>query len=179
MAFNKISAPDPRTISETPCARSEPSREVAALAQRLFSFYPPPDVGDPRMLLSAAIAMMQMFPIEVVRGVCDPISGLPATNKFAPNLAEIRHALEVLDAPRKRREERERAAHMQLNERKQLVITDRRERKTYEQLQAECAAVGLFIGQGRNGLKAMKAEDIREKYGVTKEQWDAIPNAKL
>jgi len=174
--MERMSAVDPRMISVQPSEKSEPSREVAALAQQLYSFYPPPDVGDPRMLLSAAIGMMQLFPIEVVRGVCDPIHGLPATNKFAPNLAELRLALEVLDAPRKRREEREAAERKQLAERRQIAIADQRPRPTYAELQARCAAVGLYIGK-QAAAPPIDPTAIMEKYGVSQEQWDALPNA--
>ncbi len=179
MGFDRMNGPDHRMISAPPSVNSETTHEAAALAQRLFNCYPPPAVGDPRLLLSAAIATMQMFPIDVVRAVCDPVHGIPSTNKFAPNLAELRNALEVLDAPRQRAMERAAAEEKQLSERKQLRIEHARPRKTYEQLQAELAEVGIFIGQGKAGLKPMKAEDIQAKYGVTKEQWDAIPNAEV
>lgn len=142
---------------------------------KLYGCYPPPDVVDPRILLSGAVAICQQYPISVVRGVCDPVHGLPATNKFAPNLAELRLALDSLDAPRRRREEREEAERAQLSERKQLQIEHQRPRKTYEQLQSELAEAGIFIGtQPKN---PMDVGAFRTKFGISQGQWDAIPDA--
>lgn len=141
----------------------------------MYGCYPPPDVTDPRVLLSGAVAICAQYPIEVVRGVCDPVAGIPATNKFAPNLAELRIALDVLDAPRKRRQERELLEREQLSERRQIAIADQRPRKTYEQLQAELAAAGIFIGKKNN--EPVKVDEFCQKHGLSKEQWDAIPDA--
>ena len=127
------------------------------------------------MMLSAAQAICQNFPIECVRAVCSPVNGIATKNKFAPNLAELRNALEVEYAPIERQIERERAW---ANARALPAPVNRETRKTYEQIQAELAEAGIFIGEGKAGPVPMKVADIQEKYGITKEQWDAIPNAK-
>lgn len=125
-------------------------------------------------MLSGAQAICQNYPIECVRAVCDPARGLPSTNRFAPNLAELRLALDVEYAPIGRQIERERA---NASARALPPPVHRENRKTYEQLQAECAEVGIFIGAGRAVPPKIDGEAIRSKYGVSRETWDAIPNA--
>jgi hypothetical protein len=46
------------------------------------------------MYVTGAAAMLSRYPEAVCAAVCDPIRGLPSTNKFLPALAEIREACE-------------------------------------------------------------------------------------
>ena len=94
-----------------------------------------------------------------------------------PDAANVKRACEIHYLPTRKMLEREDNIRRQLEERERLRIEHQRPRKTYAELKAELAEVGIFIGLGMKGPRAMKAEDIRTKYGVTKEQWDAIPNA--
>lgn len=51
-------------------------------------------------------------------------------------------------------------------------------RKTYDELKDDCASVGLFIGD-RKALdaKPVDIDALCEAHGITRAQWDAIPNA--
>jgi hypothetical protein len=151
------------------------------MAARLFDYYPPPDVGDPKVLLSGAVQIFLKYPAEAVDAVCDPVSGLPSTSKWAPNLAEIRSALDAEMVPIKWRQQQEHLmieAERQIAARQPLQITDGRQRPTYEELRQRCADAGLMIGpKGRQSLRENPAK-IREKYSLSQEQWDALPNAK-
>ena len=60
----------------------------------LFGCYPAGSANDPEMFITAAAAMLASYPELVVDRVCDPIRGLPSTNKFLPAIAEIRQACE-------------------------------------------------------------------------------------
>jgi hypothetical protein len=147
---------------------------AADMAATLYGYFPPPDVGDPKVLLSGAVKMFASYPAAAVEAVCDPVTGLPATNKWAPNLAEIRLALDAAAAPIYRARAREKQIAEQLADRKPLQITDNRPRPTYEELKARCAAAGLHIGP--KGVERVSPAKVREKYGISQEQWDAIPN---
>ena len=142
----------------------------------MFNYFGPPEVGDPEILLSGAVKMFLSYPKEVVEAVCDPVSGLPAQSKWSPKLSEIRDALEIAWAPVKRHIEREKAIEAQLAERK-LLEAPTKPRPTYEELQARCAAGGLHIGPKGSGPRMAPAA-FKTKYGLTEEQWNAIPNAK-
>jgi hypothetical protein len=64
------------------------------MATRLFGFFPRSDANDPETFIAGATAMLARYPEAVVTAVCDPIRGLPGTNKFLPAIAEIREACE-------------------------------------------------------------------------------------
>ena len=55
--------------------------------------------------------MLARYPEAIARAVCDPVRGLPSTNKFLPAISEIREACERQmvwhDAVEKRDRERE------------------------------------------------------------------------
>jgi len=146
-------------------------------ASRLLGCYRTGDANDPETYISAVVSVLSRYEIEIIKTVTEPATGLPAKLKWLPSIAEIREECDILAARKRRVIERENQIREQLEARKTLQITDGRPRKTYEQLQAELAEVGIFIGKDRNGPKAMKVEDFQHKYGITKEQWDAIPNA--
>jgi hypothetical protein len=64
----------------------------------------------------------------------------------------------------------------QLEEREQLAIEHQWPRKTYAQLCAECRAVGINIGP-KGPSHAVDVVAVRQQYGISQEQWDAIPDA--
>jgi hypothetical protein len=78
----------------------------------------------------------------------------------------------------RRATERESAERRQIAERKSLAITDGRPKPTYEELQRRCAEVGLAIGPKSSTIKTIAPEAFCEGYGISKEQFDAIPDAK-
>lgn len=175
MGLHKMPVLNPRTNSGKPSVNSDNSRKIAKLVERLFSFYPPLDVGDPKAFLAGVVALMQHYPMDIVERVCDPARGLPSTNKYAPNLAEIRNALEVVAEPWRRQMEREAIAR-QAAKALPPPIQDRSKRKTYEQIVEECRAAGIMIGpKGKSGVDI---GEFRNKHGISLEQWNAIPDAK-
>src|ERR1051326_631835 len=102
MDLRKMPVLNPRTNSGKHSVNSDNSRKIAKLVERLFSFYPPLDVGDPKAFLAGVVALMQNYPLDIVEEICDPVRGIPSKYKFAPNLAEIRNELEVLAEPWRR-----------------------------------------------------------------------------
>ena len=70
------------------------------------------EAEDGEVLTRGLTAMLGSYPEFVVRAVCDPRSGLPATSKFFPTLYEVRSACEakmrpLVEAEARRRRERE------------------------------------------------------------------------
>jgi hypothetical protein len=64
------------------------------MATRLFGYFNRSDANDPETFIAGATAMLSRYPEAVVIAVCDPMRGLPSTNKFLPAIAEIREACE-------------------------------------------------------------------------------------
>ena len=74
--------------------------ETAAIqAGRLFGFYRASEANDAEVFVTGAARMLAEYPEAVVLRVCDPVRGLPATNKWLPSIAEIREACEGSSDP--------------------------------------------------------------------------------
>lgn len=113
------------TLSGKPSNRSENTRQRAAEATaKLFGYYPPHEVSDPKAFLAAVTAIFEMYPEDVVARVIDPLSGLPSKQKFAPKLAEIKEACEDHYRARRYTKEWNAGARKQAEER--LEIPDYR-----------------------------------------------------
>lgn len=74
-------------------------RIAVRLATQLFGFYRASTANDPETFIAGAAKWLAQFPEPIARLVCDPVMGLPGTNEWLPNLAEIRVACEKLMAP--------------------------------------------------------------------------------
>ena len=79
-----------------------PPDEASVYASRLLGFYPAREVNDPKAFSSGMTALLSAYPVDLVRRVCDPVTGLPSRLKFLPTLAEVKEALEAELARRKR-----------------------------------------------------------------------------
>lgn len=156
---------------------SERLNEAKIGARRLFGCFRAGDAHDPETYIAAAVSILARYPVEIIRAVTEP-TGLPSTSQWLPTIAEIRNECEVLALRAQRSTERERQIQQQLEARETLQITDGRPRPTYEELQRRCAEVGLYIGPKGSRLPPVDPAQIQKKYGVSKEQWDAIPNAR-
>ncbi len=91
-----------------------------------------------------------------------------------PNPAEMKTACENHYGPERSRIEREKREQAQIAER--IALEDQRPKKTYEQLQAECAEKGLFIGKGKAKPQVFDVDAFCQAHGCTKADWDKIPS---
>jgi hypothetical protein len=160
-------SPDCETTSQR---MSEAKRGAA----RLLGCYRAGDANDPEIYVAAVISVLVRYPVEIIREVTEPATGLPGKSNWLPTVAEVRNECEVLDARERRKVERERQIAEQLQARTQ--ITDQRPRPTYEELQRRCAEVGLMIGPKGSRLPPVDPAEIMKKHGISKEQWDAMPD---
>lgn len=152
-------------------------------ARLLLGQYRKGDANDPEIYVATVAAILSEYPPETMRYVTDPRTGIaanplsdPETGRVwtgMPDPANVKRACEMHVAPTRRLEQREAQIRAQFAERQQLAI--RGPRKTYEQLQTELAEVGIFIGVKSNA--PINTNAFREQYGLSQEQWDAIPNA--
>lgn len=68
----------------------------------MFSCYRRDEAHDPEMYCAAVAAVLADYPREVVDHVTDPRTGLPGTQKFLPNVAEVREACDARAASTER-----------------------------------------------------------------------------
>ena len=144
-------------------------------AARLLGCYRTGDANDPEAYITAVVSVLVRYPANIIREVTEPATGLPSRLKWLPTIAEIREECEILANRERRRVERDRQIREQIEARDRLQITDNRPKKTYQQLVAECRALGIMIGPD-GPRQAVDVGEIRSKYGISQDQWDAIPN---
>lgn len=148
---------------------------AAERAQLLFGCYRKGDANDPKTYVTAVAAVLSDYPEETIRFVTDPRTGMPSRGEWMPTVGEIKRACEEHHGPVRRAMEREANERRQLLERQTLAIADNRPRKTYEELVADCQAKGLNIGPKKPG-KVQPIDGFLAEHGVTREQFDAMPD---
>lgn len=164
--------------SENSSNSTEARKRTAQAVERLSSFFPPPEIGDPRVFLAGVVDLFSRYPEQVIEKALDVSYGLPGKHKWWPRVSEIKETLDALYEPYRAATEWEAGARKQIAERNTLALSDQRKRKTYAEHQAELAERGIFIG-GRTALqKPVNVEALREKFGISEEQWASIPDAK-
>lgn len=87
-------------------------------AELMLSCYRKDETHSPEIYSAAIAAVMGEYPESIVAYVTDPRTGLPNTNKFLPNVAEVRTALDV------RATEVNRASTYEQRVAEQLRLTD-------------------------------------------------------
>ncbi len=175
------------TGSSSECDNSTSGRAkyAAERARLLFGCYRRGDANDPETYVAAVAAVLADYPETTMRYVTDPRSGLPSQKKRdpktgqewggLPDVADIKSACESHYGTTRRMIEWEREAQKQIAEREKLAIGDGRPRKTYAELVADCQARGLMVGPKQPG-KVMPIDSFMTEYGVTREQFDAMPD---
>lgn len=91
------------------------SRDAADAAATLIACYPNGKPADPKTYIAAIVAVLSQYPIEIVRVVTNPATGIQRKVSFLPSIAEITKALEAEMLPLRNRwrEEKERRARQQ------------------------------------------------------------------
>ncbi len=120
--------------------------------------------------------MLSDYPLEIVKAVIDPRNGIPSKSKWLPTIAEIKEACEAEMAPIRRQQQR-----LQQEKRQQALLSgpseDRANRKTYDEIVAECRAKGLNIGGGRVNAEQVNRDLFCKKFGISAEQFEQLPDA--
>lgn len=150
--------------------------EAKKSAHRLLGCYRTGDAHDPETYISAVVAVLVTFPVSVMREVTDPVGGLPSKLNWLPTVKEIREACDERLRMLTLADRWDAQARRQIEERETLQIAHQRPRKSYEQIVEECRAAGIMIGP--KGKTAVDIGEIRNRYGISQEQWNAIPDAK-
>lgn len=187
--MDKIRYLPQRTGSSSGCENLTDPHQAKYAAERarlLFGQYRKGDANDPEIYVASIAAILSDYPVETIRYVTDPRTGIAAnpltdletgrTWTGMPDAANVKRACEIHYGPTRRLIEREREARIQIQERGQLTITHNRSKKTYQQIVDECAARGLYIGS--RPKQAFDVAEFKQQHGISKEAWDAIPNGR-
>jgi hypothetical protein len=91
------------------------ARDATRAAIRLFGCFRAQEANDPERFVATAAAVLARYPRTIVDRVCSP-TGLPASSKWLPSIAEVGEACEALMAPvyaeRKRENDRAHTARV-------------------------------------------------------------------
>jgi hypothetical protein len=172
-------SPRPKISAErmnTNASHEKRNASIKKAAQMLLGCYRTGDAHDPEIYVTAAVAVLSDYPLDIVNAVTDPRTGIPSRIKWLPTIAEIKDACEDIAGPRRRMAEWETRSRAQLDERAQLEALDgntERERITegFKQLLARL--------QPDKADKANQytPEAVKAKLGLTDEQWASMPDA--
>lgn len=147
------------------------------MAKLLLGCFRTGDANDPAVYSGAVIAILSDYPMDVIRQAVDPRRGLPSKSKWLPTVFEIKEECESIMAPRRREEER--VAREEERKRTLPPPIDRSNRPTYQELIEGCRAKGLNIGPRAIAGPSISSAEVMKKYGISQEQWNAIPDAKV
>lgn len=147
----------------------------------MLKSYRKSEAWDYDIFLRATAAVLCLYDVDTINAVTDLGSGLRTRKPWPPDASEVRTSCEEIEGPRRRARQRELLERQQLAERKQ--IEDQRKKtpkQTLDDMRAELVARG-FKGYDNHVIEQIApketAETARGKFGLTQEQWDALPNA--
>jgi hypothetical protein len=175
-----------RANSPTKCAPKSAKQELTDrllpseainLVSALVGAYPNGQPHDPKGYIGTIARLLCQFPRRIATECADPIHGVTRKTKFLPTVAEVAEWCEPKIADMHRTTAREDRIELQLADRKNFE--DRGGRQTFEEIKADMANRGVFIG--RNGRPQIETpETVKAKLNITDEAWRALPptNAK-
>lgn len=94
--------------------------EVARLAKLLLGSCRRGEANDPQIYTAAVIAVLSDYPLEVIRRVVDPRTGLPSRLAYQPSIPELKAACDDIYGPIRRRREWGAGAVKQIQERARI-----------------------------------------------------------
>ena len=138
---------------------------------------------DPEVFMQACEHIFRNYPPEIVQQVIDPHNGLPSKQNFFPTAHEIKQAFDDALAPQRRAafwKAKDEEVRRQFAER-EAYEQQRASNPRKEEVEAKLKAAGYW--RDHRGKLQIGAPPVRltvgqfcEKYGITKEQFDVIPN---
>lgn len=145
--------------------------ERAAL---MLGFYRKTDAWDPDAFLTGIAAILGEYSDDIIDEVTHPSKGIPSRLKFPPQPVEVRDACEAVALPRRKAAEHNRRTQEQLAERK-LLESSPSPKQSHDEFKAEMAERGLMIDTNGRAHRETP-QRVRDKLGLTQEQWDALPD---
>lgn len=162
--------------SETPQQTLEKAQYLEA-ARMLLGCYRAGDANDPEVYISAVVRVLSGYPLDVVMRVIDPLTGLPSKLKWLPTVPEILSACEEIHGLQRRIKESDELTRKQLAERGEWDrVRASNEHETTDELWADMERRGWTPTGDRKQVTYETVATIKKKYGLTDEQWDAIPD---
>lgn len=164
-------------LTDTSSDSSARHAEIAKFAKLLLGCYRTGEANDPEVYTAAVIAILSTFPIDIVRQVVDPRTGIPSRVKWLPSPSEVMEACRKIEEERKAvsyAQQWEARSREQLREREELERVER-PKQSYAEFLAEMAERGLPIND-RHRRHFETTDSVKVKLGISDEQWDSLPD---
>lgn len=171
-----------QTSPNAPVPRREKTIDPAYLkaARLLLGCYRQGDANDPEVYITAVVRVLSAYPIDVVERVIDPVTGLPSKLKWLPSVPEIRSACEEIHGLQLRIKETHEQIERQLTEREELQRVKASNQETIDEMWADMARRGWKPTEEQQKIRRTVAFNdvalLKTKYGVSDEQWNALPD---
>jgi hypothetical protein len=159
------------------------------MAERLLSQFSPQNGLDLRVFLTAIASILMHYPVAVGEEIADPFLGLPSKLKFPPTPYDVKQACDEIAARarpvRCLMDDWDARSRAQLEERKRIEDASRRDpdkAATVRKFEDEMASHGIHMEGWKKRQPTAHGEtsqSVRSKLGLTQEQWDALPDAKI
>lgn len=149
---------------------------MAKYAKLLLGCYRMGDANDPEVYTAAIIAILSDYPESIIREVVDPRVGLPSKVQWLPTPKEVKEACDSLHRHARWLQERDEAIAAQLAERRRIEEVRQlpARRETWEETKADLERRGFTFG--RKKKPDFPVDEFLTKHGVSRQQWDAIPD---
>ena len=154
-------------------------RLEAAVGAMLGGFRAMRQQGDDvAATVTVTLGVLGPYPAWAIERACMKIARSDAglDNRYAPNDGQIADIVKEILRPYRSAFEQA-AGLLSAPLRDDVPPVPNEQRPTFGELQERCAKSGVYIGGYRpKGASAKDVDDLLKKYGVSREQWDAIPN---
>lgn len=122
-------------------------------------------------------ALLMQYPRQISIDCADPIRGVARTTKFIPTVADVvSWCEERVDSMRNIVEFEDRSVR-QLRERQQHETLPPANPEFMNRMRAELAAAGMPIMGDKQIMHSESSASVKERYGLSDEQWDELPDA--
>lgn len=149
------------------------------LVRRLLGSYPTTNLHDPEIYMAELLALFLRYPLWAgEQGIHEAKRESP---KFIPSVPEVEKACEALVKSQRRTlsysEQWNEQTRLQLKERLQIAESNQSHRPEFMQrMRDELAAAGMPILGDKMPSVEFTDEAVKEKYKISDEAWDQIPD---
>src|SRR5262245_51521085 len=156
-------------------------KEAAILVKRMMGCYPSLSLHDPEVYIAELVTVLTRYPLDVGEKAIEKAK--LENPKFVPTVPEIGKACEALVKSQRGAwtyaQQWEEQSRRQLREREAAeAATEPREHRwrVADHIRNELRAAGFRIGAKREYDPRFTVAAVKEKLGITDEQWAALPD---
>jgi hypothetical protein len=156
-------------------------KEAAKLVKRMMGCYPSLSLHDPEVYITELVKVLTRYPLDVGEKAIEKAKF--ESPKFVPTVPEVGKACEAFVKSQREltyTQRWEEESRRQLREREAAEAATEpieHRRRVADRFRNELRAAGFRIGAEREYDPRFTVAAVKEKFGITDEQWNALPDA--